>query len=76
MVQFFLKYFYTFASVVHKNNKNNKASVKKQEIFDVIQLQHQCVTDIVFRIVVHLQPLDSYMSCISMALSKRDQLNI
>jgi hypothetical protein len=45
-----------FTSVVHKNNK---ASVKKQEIFDVIQLQHQGVTDIVFRIVEHLQPLDS-----------------
>jgi len=37
-----------FASVVHKNNK---AIAKKQDIFNVIQLQHQGVTDIVFRIV-------------------------
>ena len=47
-----------FASMVHKNNK---ATAKKQDIFDVIQLQHQGVTDIVYRIVELLQPLNTAM---------------
>ena len=42
-----------FASVIHKNNK---AIAKKQDIFNVIQLQHQGVTDIVFRMVEALKP--------------------
>jgi hypothetical protein len=37
-----------FASIVHKNNKANS---KKQDIFNVIQLQHQGVTDIIFRMI-------------------------
>jgi hypothetical protein len=37
-----------FASIIHKNNK---AIAKKQDIFNVIQLQHQGVTDIIFRII-------------------------
>jgi iron uptake system EfeUOB component EfeO/EfeM len=42
-----------FTSVIHKNNK---AIAKKQDIFNVIQLQHQGVTDIVFRMVEALKP--------------------
>ena len=42
-----------FASIIHKNNK---AIAKKQDIFNVIQLQHQGVTDIVFRMVDALKP--------------------
>ena len=42
-----------FASIIHKNNK---AIAKKQDIFNVIQLQHQGVTDIVFRIIDSLKP--------------------
>ena len=45
-----------FASVVHKNNK---ALAKKQEIFNVIQLQHQGVTDIVFRMMDALKPTET-----------------
>jgi hypothetical protein len=37
-----------FASIIHKNNKG---VAKKQDIFNVIQLQHQGVTDIVFRMI-------------------------
>jgi hypothetical protein len=43
-----------FTSVVHKNNK---AIAKRQDIFNVIQLQHQGVTDIVFRMVDALKPI-------------------
>jgi hypothetical protein len=42
-----------FASIIHKNNK---AIAKKQDIFNVIQLQHQGVTDIVFRMIEALKP--------------------
>jgi hypothetical protein len=42
-----------FASMIHKNNK---AIAKKQDIFNVIQLQHQGVTDIVFRMIDALKP--------------------
>ena len=42
-----------FTSIIHKNNK---AIAKKQNIFNVIQLQHQGVTDIVFRMVDALKP--------------------
>lgn len=42
-----------FASIIHKNNK---AIAKKQDIFNVIQLQYQGVTDIVFRIIDSLKP--------------------
>jgi len=45
-----------FASIIHKNNK---AIAKKQDIFDVIQLQHQGVTDIVFRMVDALKPIQT-----------------
>ena len=45
-----------FASIVHKNNK---ATAKRQDIFNVIQLQHQGVTDIIFRIIDLLHPLDT-----------------
>ena len=44
-----------FASIIHKNNK---AISKKQDIFNVIQLQHQGVTDIVFRIIDALSPIN------------------
>ena len=37
-----------FASIIHKNNKSIS---KKQDIFNVIQLQHQGITDIVFRMI-------------------------
>ena len=43
-----------FASIIHKNNK---AIAKRQDIFNVIQLQHQGVTDIVFRMVDALKPI-------------------
>jgi hypothetical protein len=42
-----------FASIIHKNNKS---IAKKQDIFNVIQLQHQGVTDIVFRMIEALKP--------------------
>ena len=45
-----------FASVIHKNNKE---IAKKQDIFNVIQLQHQGVTDIVFRMVEALKPTET-----------------
>lgn len=45
-----------FASVIHKNNK---AIAKKQDIFNVIQLQHQGVTDIVFRMIEALKPTNT-----------------
>ena len=45
-----------FASVIHKNNK---AIAKKQDIFNVIQLQHQGVTDIVFRMVDAVKPIQT-----------------
>jgi len=45
-----------FASIIHKNNK---AIAKKQDIFNVIQLQHQGVTDIVFRIIEALKPTET-----------------
>lgn len=45
-----------FASIIHKNNK---ATSKKQDIFNVIQLQHQGVTDIIFRIIDALSPIDN-----------------
>jgi hypothetical protein len=44
-----------FASIIHKNNK---AVAKKQDIFNVIQLQHQGVTDIVFRMIEALKPTE------------------
>lgn len=44
-----------FASIIHKNNK---ATSKKHDIFDVIQLQQQGVTDIIFRMVDALSPMD------------------
>ena len=45
-----------FASIIHKNNK---AIAKKQDIFNVIQLQHQGVTDIVFRMIEVLSPINN-----------------
>ena len=45
-----------FASIIHKNNK---AIAKKQDIFNVIQLQHQGVTDIVFRMVDAVKPIQT-----------------
>ena len=45
-----------FASVIHKNNK---ATSKKQDIFNVIQLQHQGVTDIIFRMIDALSPINN-----------------
>jgi hypothetical protein len=45
-----------FASIIHKNNK---AISKKQDIFNVIQLQHQGVTDIVFRIIEELNHINT-----------------
>jgi hypothetical protein len=42
-----------FASIIHKNNK---ATAKKLDIFNVIQLQYQGVTDIVFRMIDVLKP--------------------
>ena len=44
-----------FASIIHKNNK---AISKKQDIFDVIQFQHQGVTDIIFRMMDVLSPIN------------------
>jgi hypothetical protein len=44
-----------FASIIHKNNK---AISKKQDIFNVIQLQHQGVTDIIFRIINAISPMN------------------
>jgi hypothetical protein len=54
-----------FASIIHKNNK---AIAKKQDIFDVIQLQHQGVTDIVFRMVDALKPIQTIDSRIPSTL--------
>jgi len=45
-----------FTSIIHKNNK---AISKKQDIFNVIQLQHQGITDIVFRIIEAVQPINN-----------------
>jgi len=45
-----------FASIIHKNNK---ATAKKQDIFNVIQLQHQGITDIVFRMIETLSPINN-----------------
>jgi hypothetical protein len=45
-----------FASIIHKNNK---ATAKKQDIFNVIQLQHQGVTDIIFRMIEALSPINN-----------------
>jgi hypothetical protein len=44
-----------FASIIHKNNKSIS---KKQDIFNVIQLQQQGVTDIIFRMIDSLSPMD------------------
>lgn len=44
-----------FASIIHKNNK---ALSKKQDIFNVIQLQHQGVSDIIFRMIDALSPIN------------------
>ena len=44
-----------FASIIHKNNK---AISKKQDIFNVIQLQHQGVTDIIFRMIDAFSPMN------------------
>ena len=45
-----------FASTIHRNNK---AIAKRQDIFNVIQLQHQGITDIIFRMADALKPLDT-----------------
>ena len=54
-----------FTSVIHKNNK---AIAKKQDIFNVIQLQHQGVTDIVFRMVDAVKPAQTIDSRIPSTL--------
>lgn len=51
-----------FASIIHKNNK---AISKKQDIFNVIQLQHQGVTDIIFRMIDAFSPMNDMIDATS-----------